>query len=263
MSDNLLQKYEDLKHLIRSYKKVGVAFSGGIDSSLLLLAAGEVLGRSNVVALHGRSQLSYDESEVETLYQTHFHSSVQFKIIELHPLDWPEFVNNDTKRCYYCKKKTYAIFKNYLYDIGVETLLDGTNFDDLSENRAGLPVLEELDIKTPLADMQFRKKEIRFLAKRLGLPNYNLSANSCLATRLSFLPRLDGDSLILVKKLEADLKKLGFRGCRTKPDRSTVVIELRQQDFVKFTHKHNRIKIIEVCRTHGFDTVLLNIQGRA
>lgn len=260
--NNLLVKYEDLKHLIRSYKKVGVAFSGGIDSSLLLLAAGEALGKSNVVALHGRSQLSYDESEVETLYQTHFSSSVQLKIIELYPLDWPEFVNNDNKRCYYCKKKTYTIFKNYLRDIGVDFLLDGTNFDDLRKNRAGLPVLRELNIRTPLAEVQFRKKEIRFLAKMLGLPNYNLSANSCLATRLSFLPKLDENSLLLVKKLETDLKKMGFRGCRARPDALSVVIELRQQDFVKFSHKHNRLKVVEVCREYGFDTVFLDIRGR-
>jgi pyridinium-3,5-biscarboxylic acid mononucleotide sulfurtransferase len=262
MSDNIFEKYEGLKHLIRSYKKVGVAFSGGIDSSLLLLATGEVLGKSNVVALHGRSQLSYDESEVETLYQTHFSSSAQLKIIELFPLTWPEFVNNDNKRCYYCKKMTYTAFKNHLSEIGVEILLDGTNFEDLCQNRAGLPVLRELDIRTPLADKQFRKKEIRFLAKMLGLPNYNLSSNSCLATRLSFLPKVDENSLLLVKKLEAELKKMGFKGCRARPDALRVVIELRQQDFIKFSYKHNRLKVVKLCRKYGFDTVFLDILGR-
>ncbi|MEE4241518.1 MAG: ATP-dependent sacrificial sulfur transferase LarE [Desulfopila sp.] len=262
MSVELFEKYDELKSLIKKYTTVGVAFSGGIDSSLLVLIAVKVLGAENVVALHGRSVLSCDESAVTKTFHQNFHSSVELKVIELNPLTWPEFVSNDDKRCYFCKRKTYTAFKKHLCGVGVETLLDGTNFDDLYSNRAGLPVLDELDIKTPLAEAGFRKKEIRFLAKILGLQNYNLPSDSCLATRLQSLPSIDNESLFVVKNLETYIKNIGFKGCRVKPDKSSVVIELRQQDIVKFSHKHNRLNILKICRRFGFSTVYLDIQGR-
>ncbi len=262
MEKDVFKKFEELKKHISAFKRAGVAFSGGIDSSLLLYAAAKTLHSDDVIALHGRSSLSCDESGFILLYEDFFKPLVKLEIIDLHPLSWPEFINNDSKRCYYCKKKTYVSFFDFLGSRDIETLLDGTNRDDLDESRAGLAVLRELGVKTPLADVGLRKKEIRFLAKIFGLPNYATPSNSCLATRLNFMQEITAEGLENVKKIEVQLNELGFFGCRAKPFKDGLVIELSNQDFLKMSSKHKRLTIIEKCRKHGFEQVYINLKGR-
>lgn len=263
MPATVSSKYAALKKIIQGYNRVGVAFSGGIDSSLLLLAATEVLGPEEIMALHGRSVLGEEDTQLEELFQSCFTGRAQLEIIDLDPLSWPDFVNNDEKRCYHCKKKTYRRFLERLAQWGDAVLLDGTNLDDLSEERAGLAVLEELDIVTPLADAALGKKEIRFLGRALGLPHHDKPSNSCLATRLAFLPRIEAQALQEVAALEALLKKMGFSGCRARPWGDGLIIAVRNQDYLKICQKHNRLQIVSQCAEHGFKKVYLDLEGRS
>jgi len=258
----IFNKYEKVKHLIRPLAKVAVAYSGGVDSSLLLYASIEALGYSNVVAIHGRSCLNISEEGVDEIHQRNFIQHKKLVIIDLKPLGWPDFIENDKKRCYYCKKKTYQSFRDYLAEQGDIILLDGTNTDDLLEERAGLVVLKEMKVRTPLADAGLNKKDVRFLARKFNLSNYNSPSNSCLATRLSFLSTIDSNKLKIVERIEDQLKKMGFFGCRVKPYQDMIIIEVRQQDYVKISQRHNRIAIIGVCNTLGFNRVLLDLKGR-
>lgn len=259
---NVFQKYEKLKGILRSYANVAIAFSGGVDSSLLLYAAGDVLDRENVMALHGRSCLNEFESKVEQYYNNYIKKYARLKVIDLDPFSWSNFVCNDEKRCYHCKKKTYSEFLVNMKKEGMNILLDGTNIDDLNEYRPGLSVLKELGVKTPLVEAGLKKKEIRFLARTFGLPNHSTPSNSCLATRLKHRPTIMKEDLQRVAKIEGNLEKNGFFGCRVRPKKKTIYIEVRQQDFVKFVQRHNRLQVQSICKKLGYTEVFLDIAGR-
>lgn len=264
MSNNLIvfQKYQLLKKLLQKFTKVSVAFSGGVDSSLLLFAAAATHNREDVIAIHGSSLLQKDVSEAEKFYQRQFKKNVCLNVIKLNPLGWPDFVNNDEKRCYYCKKKSYSEFLTYLKTQGDFVLLDGTNVDDLSDDRPGLTVIKELGIATPLVEVGLKKEEIRFLARSFGLLNHDKPSDSCLATRLSKKETISTERLNLVIKIEEILNKRGFLGSRARIKQETVMIEIRQKDFSKFTQRHNRLHILSECQVLGFKKVYLEISGR-
>lgn len=262
IKETVFEKYEKLKHRLRSFESVGVAFSGGVDSSLLLFAAGETLGKNKVTAYHGRSALNSYETGIEDFFLENFQHIAHLKVIDLQPLTWPEFVSNDSRRCYFCKKKTYQHFFEELERDGKTTLIDGTNVDDLGEDRPGLAVISEFNVKTPLADALFNKKEIRFLARTFGLPNHDQSANSCLATRIQSTREIYSEDLEKVKIMEESLKEMDFYGSRARPQGEKVIIEIREQDYRKFIQKNNRIEFSKLCASLGFTKVLLDTKGR-
>jgi len=145
---------------------------------------------------------------------------------------------------------------------GIGFLLDGTNIDDLNEDRPGLAVLKELDIKTPLVDASLNKEEVRFLARSFGLPNHDTPSNSCLATRLSDMSTIEQKDMLLVAELEKELKKMGFTGCRARLKPRSVSIEIRQQDFLNFVQRHNRLQVQNICGKLGYKKVFLELSGR-
>ena len=261
-ASSIFTKYENLKCIIHKYGKAGVAFSGGIDSTLLVFAAGQALGRENVLALHAKSDLSGFSTHAEGLFQQSLSQSATLLIVPLAPLHWADFVANDTKRCYYCKKNTYTEFLRILGEKGVGVLLDGGNKDDLLESRPGTAVLHELQVETPLEQARLHKAEIRFLAHCFDLPNYSMPSNSCLATRLQFMPVVDRKNLEIVRSIEEKLQAEGFSGCRVRPEGQRAIVELRQQDYVRMSYKYKRMRINEICAKAGFDTVLVDIRGR-
>lgn len=261
-TSSVFTKYENLKRIIHQYGKVGVAFSGGIDSSLLVFVAGQALGRENVMALHGKSDLNGFSTHAEDLFHHNFSQNATLIIVHLTPLSWPDFVVNDAKRCYYCKKRTYTEFLRMLQEKGISVLLDGGNRDDLLESRPGAAVLRELQVETPLEQAGLHKAEIRFLAHCFNLPNYNMPSNSCLATRLQFMPAVDRKNLEIVRSIEEKLHAEGFLGCRVRPEGQRIILELRQQDYNEISHKYKRIQVGEICKRAGFDKVLVDIQGR-
>lgn len=263
VKDSPHEKYERLKHILRSMKKIAVAFSGGVDSSLLLYAALEVRGDEAVYALHARSVLTATDSEIVEFHAKNFRDHKNLIIFHVDPLSWPEFIEQSGKRCYFCKKRTYAEFLTFTKKLDECELIDGTNRDDLQEFRPGLDAVSEYSVKTPLIEAGLGKKEIRFLAQLFGLENYNTPSNSCLATRLFNTEKIEKSNLTAIKEIEKKLKKIGFIGCRAKIQGSDIVIELRNQDFNNFSQRHNRIAVIRVCRKYGFEKVLLDIAGRA
>lgn len=264
MEPETLKKYDRLIKAITSFDKVAVAYSGGIDSTLLLYAAKTALGSDKVIALTIISSVSptYAVQKLRSVFREHFSVEVKHKEINADPLAWKDFVKNDLKRCYFCKKNMYSLLKDSMKDEEYHILLDGTNTDDIRDDRPGLKAILEMGVKTPLLDADLSKVEIRKIAKEIGLSNHSLPSNSCLATRVASCRIIDKEILERIDLAETFLLKAGFAGCRVKTTGSYAIIEVQAADIDKILRPVNRNKITTYFHSLNFDEVGLNFRSR-
>ena len=261
LSETLIAKLTTLRQTIRSGNGGAVAVSGGVDSTLLLKVVCDEVGRDNILALFAHSVLqpAGEREHVVELAET---VGCRLEIIEAHPLDWPEFIENPPDRCYRCKKKIYSLFLERLAQYNLSILMDGTNVDDLSDTRPGLHALAELQVVTPLADIGLHKQEIRSLSRHLGLPNWNRPSASCLATRIPSGRVITEALLDRVAQCEAVLDSLGFFGCRARLAGDDVLIELTAGDTARFVDPAVRESVVNRITALGIDRVLLDLSER-
>jgi len=257
-------KYSVLVEALKDFDCVGVAFSGGVDSTLLLYAACEAIGREQVFVLRGLSELlskREKESASKILNELGIDKDMRLEI-ELHPLIWPEFVANTPERCYFCKKRMYQTFFRQLEKKNCTVLLDGSNVDDLKSCRPGFRAIHELDVKTPLLDAGLNKEEVRSLAKMYHLQNHDKPSNSCLATRIAEGTNLEKEKLSLVEKCEEFLLSRDFAGCRVKPDKKNVIIQATGKDIERLAVSSVRIEMVHFFQSEGFERVLVDLKPR-
>lgn len=263
-STGLKNKTARLQTFLRSYGKVAVAYSGGVDSSLLLRVACDTLGPERVTALHAVSCLTpvpyQKKAEKRVVSQPGFGCS--YRAVRLYPFRWPEFVANTDQRCYFCKKRMYTILQTELLPDG-SVLVDGTNSDDLRADRPGLAAIRELSVLTPLVLAGLTKHEIRSLARQMGLVNWNQPADSCLATRVAVHQRITGTLLTQIEKAERFLHGQGFAVCRVKPGNGAITIEIANQDLERFRTASPSFELAAYLKHLGLPSVPLDITGRS
>lgn len=231
---------------------------------MLLYAAETALGAGNVVAFHAHSQLNSSASleESRKVFAGNFPHAAAMQEIQVNPLSWPEFVVNDQDRCYCCKKRMYLALQEAMAVAGCSVLADGTNSDDRQERRPGLRAVSELQVLTPLADVGMTKKEVRQLAEKFGLSNYNLPSNSCLATRIPKNSPITAETLSTIEASENFLNKNGFLGCRVRVYSSYTIVEVQEKDIEAFSDKLNREKVLSFFSALQLAPVALNLAGR-
>ena len=257
----LSEKHERLKGIIKEAGKAAVAFSGGVDSTFLLKTAYEVLGE-NVLAVYAENSLQPpDEAEnVRILVKDEI--GCRLVVVNVDPLLLPEYAENPPDRCYICKKKIYSEFLATIQRYGISCLMDGTNLDDLSEDRPGLFAIRELGVQTPLAEAGLTKREIRQLSRSQGISTWNRPSSSCLATRIPQGVLITRDKLSLVARLEGHMHSLGFYGCRVRLGRDGIVLEVVEDDVVLLCNTALRSEVNRFCSEEGFGKVLLDLSGR-
>ncbi len=249
---------EDLKEELKKLEKVAICFSGGIDSSFLLFVANKVLPRENVLAIIANGEMvprkDYDEA-IEFLKENDF----KFKEIIYKPLEIPEFRENRKDRCYYCKKKLMSEIRKEANKNDFENLLDGKNADDLKVYRPGNKAAEELGIISPLAKLNFYKKDIRKYSKELGIKFWDKPSNSCLATRFLYDTTLTKENLKMVESSEEVIKELGIKKVRVREHNEIAKIEVEKENF-EIILKHKGF-IVEKLKEIGFKYITLDLEG--
>ena len=258
---SLEEKKKNLEELIGQEGRLAVACSGGVDSTLLLKVTYDVLGHENTIGVFADTPMLPSGESAAARYVIGLIGS-RLLTVSLNPLSWPEFTANPLERCYLCKKKIYQTFLDKLTELDFTVLVDGTNFDDLSDFRPGLKALEELNIKTPLAEAGLTKKEIRSLSRNMNLPNWDKHSSSCLATRIATDQHISKKKLDLVSECESVLHGFGFMGCRVRISNDSAIIEILEEDIERFTQKATRQAILKKFNDSGLAKVLLDMSGR-
>jgi len=261
MTPEVSRKYSLLRQFFINKAKVAVAFSGGVDSSLVLYTAVKTVGRTEVVAVHAKLAFQGAEEFFE-VQRTADHLGCRLLVLPINPLDWPEFVENPVNRCYICKNAIFRAFREELDKESIAQLMDGTNADDLQQFRPGLKALSEHGVVSPLAEVGLGKEEIRSLSHSFSLPSWNKPAASCLATRIDQDQEITAEKLAIVAAIEKFLQERGYPGCRARLSSGRLLVELQQGDNVRFFGNKDRQELLGYGKQWGISKVYLDILGR-
>jgi len=235
-----------------------VAFSGGVDSSLVLAAAARALGPARVVAFTAVSA-TYLPEELETARDLAAGLGVRHVVVETHELDDPAFTGNPRERCYFCKRELVAEMARVAAETGCAALVDGANLDDLGDQRPGMRASAERGVAHPLLGAGIGKGEVRRLARELGLATWDAPQQACLASRIPYGDPITVQKLEAIAAAERVLHELGFRQCRVRHHGSVARIEVESGDLGRALEA--REAIAGGLRALGFTYVTLDLEG--
>lgn len=250
-------KFAHLKTILKDMKSILIAYSGGVDSTLLLKTASEVLG-DRVLAVTARSE-TYPFSEIENVKDIISSLGVKHRFIDTHELENPSFFDNPPERCYFCKKELFSKLIIIAEEEGYNFVLDGSNIDDLKDFRPGMKAAEEFGIRSPLRESGFTKGEIRNLSLQLGIPTWDKPATPCLSSRFPYGMRITRELLKMVEEAEAFIRGLGYNQVRVRHYGDIAKIEIEKNDIDRFMG--DGIKAIERLRKIGYSYVCLDLRG--
>lgn len=256
---SLKDKLSKLEAIFRDMKRAAIAFSGGVDSSLLLFVAQRTLG-SNAIALTAQSE-TFPLHEQKEALQFCRSLGVRQIVIQSSELNTDAFRNNPPDRCYLCKKHLFSSFLAAAQEEGISWLCEGSNMDDLGDYRPGLRAIAELGIRSPLREAELTKAEIRELSRYFDLPTWDKPSYACLASRFVYGEAITAEKLCMVGKGEEYLMGLGFRQMRVRIHGTLARIELLPEDMEKAMEPNLRMQIAAEFRKYGFSYVTMDLTG--
>ena len=254
---SLDEKLQHLKSIIRGCDSAVIAFSGGVDSSLVCAVAHEVLD-DQAVAVTAISQ-TYPPGEVEWAKKAAEHIGIKHITIITNELENSNFAANPPERCYYCKCELLRKLDEIRSKFGFEKIFDGTNFDDFSDYRPGLRALREFGVVSPLAEAGLTKEEVRELAINYGLPNADKPANPCLASRVPFGQEISPQKLERIARGEEFIHSLGFRVVRVRDHGELARVEVSKKELPRARELEN--EIVETLKGFGYESVEVDPRG--
>lgn len=258
----MTEKKKMLQRRLSEYcrKDVCVAFSGGVDSSLLLVMACEAAEQAGtkVYALTMDTVL-HPKADLEIARKVLARTDAIHEVLALDELAVPEIRHNPVNRCYLCKKELYSLMLRFAEERGVEVFLEGSNEDDLHVYRPGLKAVRELGIKSPLAECGITKAEVRALAKEYGIPVADRPSSPCLATRLPYGAEIDPELLRRIDNAETAIRELGFGNVRVRVHNDIVRLEVDTSQFPQVLEKKE--KILALLKEQDFCYITLDLEG--
>ena len=257
MNAELQAKYEKLQTAIARHERVIVAFSGGVDSSLVAFVAGQTLGTDALAVTSGSKSLKRSDLTLSTELAEKW--GMSHRVIVTDELSKPDYRANPINRCFHCKTSLYDALDEISAELDGAKVLNGTNCDDLGDHRPGLIAADEHNVASPLVEAGFSKADIRALADHLGLDNAAKPQAACLSSRFPYGSHITEERLEQVERAENVLAEFGFSQYRVRHHEEVARLELVQEEMARALELADEIEArIRQC---GFKYVALNLSG--
>ena len=260
MNSSAKEKHEKLKAIFKDMGKVLVAFSGGVDSTLLLKVAQDTLGNKNVLAVTALSPL-YPERELQGVKKLIQTLGVRHRLIHSNELEIPGFSKNPPNRCYYCKSKLFGELLELAREETIPSVVEGSTLDDDQDHRPGKMAIQELGIRSPLKETGFTKAEVRELSRALGLSTWDKPSFACLASRFPYGEEISEEGLRMVDQAEDFLFGLGFKQVRVRHYGNLARIEILKEEMARLMDGSLRATVVDHLKGMGFRYITLDLQG--
>ena len=236
-----------------------MAFSGGVDSTLVLKLAHEELGDSCLAVTERGVTCPSDELEEAKKLARKF--GVEHAVVTNDALKDSSFCANTPDRCYFCKLGIFGTIKDLARERKLSAVLDGSNLDDPGDHRPGLRACKELGVRSPLTEAGLRKAEIRAISHALGLPTWDKPARACLASRIPYGSTITEEKLAMVDRAELLLMSMGFRQCRVRHHETVARIEVPKEEIAQLLEPETNERIVKALKELGFTYVAADLQG--
>jgi uncharacterized protein len=252
-----MNKLQKIKKILRKMESVLVAYSGGVDSTLLLKVARDILG-DKVLAVTANSP-TYPKEELSFSKIMAKKLGVKHKVIKTAELKNNKFTANRGNRCYLCKKELFRKLKEIAKEKKIRFVIDASNLSDRYDFRPGSIAKKELGIRSPLEEAELTKEDIRRLSKDLSLATWNKPSLACLASRIPYGSRISYAVLERINQAELFLKRIGFKQVRLRHYNGLCRIEVFKEDIPELIDKRNLI--VKKLKRLGYDYVTLDLEG--
>jgi uncharacterized protein len=260
LTPDLVAKRDRLLEILRSLDRVAVAFSGGLDSTVVAQAAQLALGERAVAVT--ADSASVPRAEVEEARELARRIGIRHVVVATEEFEDPDYVRNDGSRCYFCKSELYGRIETLLPELAAEVICSGANLDDRGDYRPGLKAAAEHAVRHPLQEAGFTKADVRALARAWGLPTWDKPASPCLSSRLAPGVEVTRERTARIEAAEELLHRLGLRECRVRLHEGELArIEVHPDVIARLAEPEVREELVRRLRELGFQFVTLDLQG--
>ncbi|MBE9048735.1 ATP-dependent sacrificial sulfur transferase LarE [Pleurocapsales cyanobacterium LEGE 10410] len=253
------QKLEQLRSLFQDMEQALIAYSGGVDSTLVAKIAYDVLG-DRALAITAVSPSLLPEELIDAQTQA-AQIGIQHELVETHEMENPDYTSNPVNRCYFCKSELHDTLKPLALERGYPYVVDGVNADDLQDYRPGIQAAKERGARSPLAEVGASKAEVREISRSLGLAWWDKPAQPCLSSRFPYGEAITVTKLQRVGRAEIYLRQLGYSNLRVRSQEDTAKIELPAEEITQFVQQVNLPELVKTFQDLGFVYVTLDLEG--